>query len=257
MARTPTSPACPPALAEALERRTLALFIGADLPQAVTGLPSRADLARALAHRHELAETLSLAEVAQRVGHRYEFTSFLRDELDTTGQSPQPCHRRIVELVQAYQVETLITTAYDNLLQRAFQEAGVGLNHLVRGSDVGFSRRGRPTLIRLYGDAQQVDTLVVTADDHYGLWRDRDKENLLSEVRAALLKNVVLLLGYNLADPDCHLLWREVLDRAGRFAVGAYAVWPGLPAADVQMWRDRGITILDADPLGILGEPAA
>ena len=32
-----------PELAEALQHRTLALFTGADLPRAVTGLPSRAD----------------------------------------------------------------------------------------------------------------------------------------------------------------------------------------------------------------------
>jgi len=118
---------------------------------------------------------------------------------------------------------------------------------------VSFINPDRPTLIKLYGDAQQPDTLVVTADDHYGLWRDRDKEDLLDEVRAVLRKQTILFLGYNLVDPDFNLLWREVLDRAGRFARTAYALWPGLPEADVRMWRDRGIVILDVDPLGILG----
>jgi hypothetical protein len=249
-----------PELNEALTRRNLALFIGADLPRKITGLPSRADLARELARRKGRARSrvdtsLSLAEVAQRVargGNRWDFTAFIRDQLDTTGKSPQPFHRRIVEMVQEHEIKTLITTAYDNLLELAFQEVGIPINRVVRGSDVSFIAHDRPTLIKLYGDIQQPNTLVVTEDDHYDLWRDRDKEDLLHEVRTVLRRQTVLFLGYNLADPDVNLLWREVLDRAGRFNRTAYAVWPGLPEGEVRMWRDRGILILDEDPLGVL-----
>jgi hypothetical protein len=260
-----------PQLAEALHGRTLALFIGADLPRQVTGLPSRADLARELAHRKggalaRVDESLSLAEVAQRVsqaGKRWEFTAFIRDALDTAGRPPQPFHRRIVELANAHRIETIITTVYDNLLELAFQEAGVGINRVVRGSDVSFVNPDRPTLIKLYGDAQQPDTLVVTDRDHSDLLRDRDREPLLDEVRRALRLNSVLFLGYNLADPDFRFLFDQIAE--SRFARTAYAVWPGgstelaevLPEADVPMWRDRGIVILDTDPLGILGEIAA
>lgn len=246
-----------PQLTEALQRRTLALFLGADLPCEVTGLPSRADLARELALRHGLDETLSLAEVAQRVargGERFSFTGFLRNELDTTGKTPQPLHRNLVELVTAHRIEALITTTYDNLLELAFQQAGAGLNRIVQDSDVHFVNPDRPTLIKLYGDAQQPNTLLVTEDDHYDLWRDRDKEEVLHLVRTVLSRNTVLFLGYNLADPDFHLLWREVLHRTGRFARIAYAIWPDLPETEARMWRDRRIEILDADPLGILDE---
>jgi hypothetical protein len=251
-----------PQLAEALHGRTLALFIGADLPRQVTGLPSRADLARELAHRKggalaRVDESLSLAEVAQRVsqaGKRWEFTAFIRDALDTAGRPPQPFHRRIVELANAHRIETIITTVYDNLLELAFQEAGAGINRVVRGSDVSFVNPDRPTLIKLYGDAQQPDTLVVTDRDHSDLLRDRDREPLLDEVRRALRLNSVLFLGYNLADPDFRFLFDQIAE--SRFARIAYAVWPGLPEADVRMWRDRGIVILDTDPFGILGKHA-
>ncbi len=251
-------------LLEQLNRGQLSLFIGADLPTEITGLPSRTDLARDLACRHDHVGQngilpLSLAQAAQRItrgGNRWEFTAFVRDALDTSGKPPQPFHRRIAELVQTHQIKTLITTAYDNLLELAFQEANVLINRVVRGSDVSFIDPDRPTLIKLYGDAQQPDTLVVTEDDHYGLWRDRDKEDVLDEVRNVLRKQTVLFLGYNLSDPDFNLLWREVLDRAGRFARTAYAVWPVLSEADAQVWRDRGITILETDSLGILGESA-
>ena len=59
-------------------------------------------------------------------------------------------------------------------------------------------------------------------------------------------------MGYNLADPDFRFLFDEFAQN--RFARTAYAVWPGLPEDDVQMWRDRGIVILDQDPFGTQGD---
>jgi hypothetical protein len=56
-----------PQLIEALQRGNLALFIGADLPHEVTGLPSRADLAAGLAGRLGISgPPLPLPEVAAR-----------------------------------------------------------------------------------------------------------------------------------------------------------------------------------------------
>jgi hypothetical protein len=245
------------ALSESLRRNTLALFIGADLPGHVTGLPSRSDLARELARRQGLDETLPLAEVAQRVsqaGNRWAFTDFVRQALDTSGSSPGPFHQRVVALVQEHQIETVITTAYDSALELAFQEARVGINRVVRGNDVSFINPDRPTLIKLYGDVGQPDSLVVTDRDHSGLLRDRDKEPILEEVRRAFRRNTMLFLGYDLTDPDFRFLFDGVAE--SRFARTAYAVWPGLTEADVRMWRDRGIVILADHPLDFLEQLA-
>lgn len=240
-------------LTDALQRNSLALFIGSDLPAQITGLPARSDLTHQLARRFGLDESLPLAEAAQRVGQagrRWEFTDFIRNALDTTGQAPQPFHERVVALVSEHHIRTLITTAYDNQLELAFQRAGVGVNRVVRASDLSFINPDRPTLFKLYGDVQQPDTLVVTDRDHLELLRDRDKEALVDEVRRALRYNTMLLIGYDLADPDFRFLFDQVAE--SRFARTAYAVWPGLPESEVRMWRDRGIVILDEDPLGML-----
>lgn len=243
-------------LLEAVDHGALTLFLGADLPQTITGLPSRVDLARGLAQRHGLDVNLSLAQVAQRVGragNRFDFTDYLRRELDTAGKSVPAYYRGLATFAKEHSLPAIVTTAYDDLLERALRDAGVPFDRLVRGSDVAFARPDRLALIKLYGDVQMPDTLVVTEDDHYGLWRDREKENLLDEVRNLLKKQTILFLGYNLSDPDFNLLWREVLDKMGRFARTAYAVWPDLPEGEVQMWRDRMIQVLDADPWGLVG----
>ncbi len=249
-----------PHLTQALAEHSLTLFLGADLPQPVTGLPSRADLARGLAQRHNVAQAASLpslAQVAQRVsraGNRFDFTDYLRRELDTAGKPVPAFYRNLAAFAKEHALPAIVATAYDDSLERALRDAGVPFDRIVRGSDVAFARPDRLALIKLYGDVQMPDTLVVTEDDHYGLWRDRDKEALLDEVRSLLKKQTVLFLGYNLSDPDFNLLWREVLDKMGRFARTAYAVWSGLPEGEVQMWRDRMIQVLDADPWGLVEE---
>ena len=137
-------------LLDHLIHQRLTLFLGADLPQALTGLPSRADLAHGLARRGGLGEDLSLAAVAQRVmqgGNRWEFTDYLGRQLDTLGKQPQRLHQFVAQL----SFQMIITTAYDNLLELAFQQAGARINRLVRDSDIAFADPRRRTLPgRLY-----------------------------------------------------------------------------------------------------------
>jgi hypothetical protein len=119
---------------------------------------------------------------------------------------------------------------------------------------VAFADPRRSTLIKLYGDVLQRDMLVVTEDDQYALWRNRDKEDLLNEVRSALSKTVVLFLGYSLADPDFNVLWRETLDRMGRFAAGAYVISADAPADVRAVWEGRQVRSIVGDTLTLLGQ---
>jgi SIR2-like protein len=244
------------AIKEQLAGAHLVLFLGADLPAALTGLPSRADLAAGLAQRHQLPAGLSLAATAQHVmqnGNRFVFTDYLIRQLDTLGKPPLRIHQLIVRLP----APIIITTAYDNLLELAFAQAGEPINRIVRDSDLAFADPHRRTLIKLYGDIQQRDTLVVAEDDHFGLWRSHEKESLLDEVRRAMRGNAILFLGYNLADPDFHLLWRDVLDRMGRFALGAYAAGPGIALDEQRIWAERQVRVIDMEPLALLEQLAA
>jgi hypothetical protein len=240
-----------PELEDALNNHTLALFLGADLLREVTGLPSRADLARDMARRYHLDESLSLAEVAQRVsqaGNRFEFTDFIRIALDTSGKLPATFHQGIVKLVKDYDIRTIITTANDRLLEKAFEQAGVGFNRVVCDEEITLTRTHPLTLIKLYGDVQNVGTLTVTERDHSQLLHDPKKKPIVDEVRQTFTRNTILFYGYNLSDPDFMFLFDQIAEN--RFARLAYAVWPGMSETDKQMWRDRGIVILEKDPLG-------
>jgi hypothetical protein len=60
------------------------------------------------------------------------------------------------------------TWATQQAIEWLDEQAGLPINRAVRGSDIAFADPRRPTLIKLYGDLQQRDSLVVTEDDHYG-----------------------------------------------------------------------------------------
>lgn len=240
-------------LTEALQAGTLLLFIGDNLPRSLTGLPTRKELAQELAQRYQIDDAVSLADVAQQVEHiggRFACINFLRQTIDNHRQTNTTFTKQIASIVQRYALRTVVTNTIADVLTSAFQQAGVGFLSVVRDDDVAFISPQMPTLIKLYGDLQQPDSLVITDNDHYALLRDPNKQQLLDTVRQAFNLNTVLFLGYDLSDPDFRFLFDHVANR--RFARTAYAVGPNLALADQERWRHQGINILGQDPAVVL-----
>jgi hypothetical protein len=175
----------------------------------------------------------------------------LQDTLPYRLQAIPAFYHNIATLVHQFRLETIITTAYDGVLTQALEQVEPRLSMVVRSGDERFTNPDAPTLIKLYGDLQQKDTLIITASDHAGLFRDRQKEPLLDEVRYAFRRNTVLFLGYNLSDPDFRSLLNEITEDS-RNRRPIFALWSGLPEREVRLWEGRGITILNADPIPTL-----
>lgn len=239
-----------------LQRQRLALFIGADLPAAVTGLPSRRDLASELAAREGLSQVDGLPAVAQQVmshSNRWVFTDFLQEALETVGKAPQPIHQAVVALVNTFGIETLITTAYDDLLEQAFRQNGIGLDVVISDEQLGFVRSDRPTLIKFHGDIRQATSLTVTEQDQNALIRGRVKRDIVDEVEHTIRRNSLLFLGFDLSDLSVAAWFDEVA--GGRFQRTSYAIWSGLSARQVESYRgNRGLIVLDVDPVSLLAE---
>lgn len=231
------------ALLDEAGRGRLALFIGADLPQPLTGLPSQSDLAAELAERYGVdVEATGLFAVAQRLGRhrRRDVLQFLMDRLLYTDVSPGWLDMTLVR----WPASIWVTTRYDELLQKAFEEADRPVHVVVTDLDASLRRPERATLVKLYGDLRQPPTLTVSEDDLYDL--ASQKRGVLALVEQALSANTALFLGYDLDRPDFLSLWREVLRRLGAYAPLAYAV-PARPmdAQARQIWRERQIEVLD------------
>lgn len=241
-------------LSEALRRRTLALFLGADLPRTVTGVPSRADVVRALAKRYGFSPHLPLADCIEQaiaVDGRSTVLHRLRSLLYTSNVSLHLYHIRLASFIQKHYVEMVITTAYDTMLERALQQSNTVFVRVVRGRDVPFIRPSRPSVIKLYGEAHQPETLVVTRDDRQALFNDDTKTTFLTEVRRTLQRSTTLFIGYNLNQAeDFPFLFNDIAQMT--FERTAYMICPSMAGSDLQPWREKNISVLNTDPFGIL-----
>lgn len=239
-------------ISDEIQRGRLVLFIGADLPQPVIGLPSCQDLARELAAHYGLSPTEAwpaFCTLVQQAGRarRRDVVQFLMERLETSGRAPQPFDLLLARLP----VNLFITTRYDDLLEKAFQTTQRPVQVVVTDLDASLRRADRATLIKLYGDLRQPHTLTLTEDDLYDL--AAQKRGILDLVQQALSNGTTLFLGYELNSPDFLTLWREGLRRLREYAPLAYAaISETMTAADRQLWRDRNIEVLDDPPLAVV-----
>ncbi len=238
-----------------INRGRIALFIGADLTESMSGLPSRQDLADMLAQQEGIAPGQRLEVVAQQVmshGNRYRFTDFLLRTLDPVNARPGPFYQKLALLIKAIRPELVITTAYHRLLEIALRTVGDVPTHIVpQDIALQFADPERLTVFQLYGGIQQLETLIVTEQDHNALLRGRVKPEMVDEVRRIFRRNTILFMGYDLSDSTVGALFDEVA--GGRFQIPSYALWSGLTEPAMESFRsNRGLSIWDTDPVKFL-----
>jgi hypothetical protein len=245
-----------PQLVEALQRGRLALFVGADLPQAATGLPSRAGLAARLAERLGLADP---APPWPEIAARYEASaglnaliSWLRDQLETAGRGSGPVHRLLAQL----SATTYLTAAYDTRLYEALREAGRRPNlPVVDASSLGLLDAGRPTVVHLFGTYDRPGSLVLTAA-HLRQMPQTKAQILAGLVHPTLANQSVLILGQDLRDAYFRTFYSTALFQAGTIRPLAYAAWPGLEEWETQTWLAEEVRVVDRSAMELLGELA-
>ena len=230
----------------------LALMIGADLPSTVSGLLSTQELATGLAQYSETSGSDSLARIAEvsKKSHQpWKYINYLR-LVYPKQPTPGEVHRTIAALPITY----LMTSAYDNLLGLALKEAHLTCNLLIQDHDAWRPSRDRD-LIKLCGDLDRVETLVVAASDYTELITDKHRTDILKRVREWLTDKTVLLIG---CDPTPasdfeNYVYLTVLQHLGGFQTKGYLVWPqAVNDSDRQRWSERRVAILPQDPLELL-----
>jgi hypothetical protein len=242
------------ALASNLASKSLVLVLGGDLSQTVTGIPSRAELARGLVKALGLDSSLNehgFTAIVQQVDplRRAELVAWLSESLAPRGPLMN-FYRRLATLIRMHGIRTVLTLAYDDRLESALREIGMMLNRLGPGSYGATGNLDQLMLLKLNGEISTQASLVLTTQDRAVWMQDREYEPLVEKMRRAVQRNTLLFLGCDPEGGDFRFLLEEVA--GGRFARTAYAIWPGLTEMDVQMWKSRGVWMLETDPWGLL-----
>lgn len=208
----------PKIVTDALEQGELLLFVGSgiSLPyRDKQGLPGGYQFATLIADRlleRRLRDGESLMQAAQEAtwqdnGSRQRLEAILTAAFANPNVLPLPTHQALAAINV-----TVITTNYDNLIERAFQAFGKRVSLIWRDEHLPGS--SEPTLIKVHGTVDDPSSCVITEDDYYR-WLDREPE-LRDLVKALLLTKTVCFVGYSLADPN----FRAIL-RILRFKFGA------------------------------------
>lgn len=212
----------------------VAAFVGAGM-SAGAGLPGWYQMINELSQRvgYELppsqyVSSETLIDAAQYYVNKegmHSLIAFLKDRLDTTTRSPTAAHRALARLP----ISTVFTANYDDLLERAYREAGKRVQLIVGDKSLPFQRQdsGYVNLVKLYGDLDQPETIVLTRQQYEPFFLQRTQMIKLLETELARLD--FLYLGWSHTDPHFNLVFGEMLSRFGQFMHTGYAVMFNVP----------------------------
>jgi hypothetical protein len=224
---TPTGPYSD--LQRSLATGNVCAFVGAGLSVGA-GLPGWYDLSVELAARisydlppRKYATGDALIDAAQTYVNRqglHALISHLKDRLDTTGKQTTAAHRALARLP----ISLVFTANFDDLLERAFRDAGKRVEVVAKDSSIPFMRRGPDTvnIIKLYGDLDQPDTIVLARQQYESYFLQRPQMVKLLETELA--RSDTLYLGWSGSDPYFKLVFGELLSHFGPMMHPGYAV---------------------------------
>jgi hypothetical protein len=241
----------PRELVEQFSRGDGAVFVGAGLSIGA-GLPGWPGLirplARAVGARWPADETdlttvhlLSAAQHYENQRGRHALIQHLRDTLDTVGVQPTPVHRLLASLP----ARVIFTTNYDDLVERALQDAGRSLHVVVSEPELSFWSQERVQVVKLCGDLARPESIVVTQRDFSTYFATHPR--LAERLRTTLESKTALFLGYSLRDPFFNQIWDHIGLDFGSLRKWGVAVLFDVHPLEADDLRGRGIHVVGLD----------
>jgi SIR2-like protein len=224
-------------------------FVGAGLSVGA-GLPDWYNLISELAQnvKYELPPPKwitgdMLIDAAQYYINRqglHSLVMFLKDRLDTTNNKPTAAHQALARLP----ISLVFTANYDDLLERAYKEAGKRVQVVVNDRAIPFMRRDPDVvnIIKLYGDLDQPETIVLARHQFEAFFLQRPQ--MIKLLETELGRSTMLYLGWSHSDPHFNLVFGELLVRFGQFMRAGYAVMFDISEAQQRELERKQIRIV-------------
>lgn len=234
-----------PELEEALAAGRGVLFVGAGLSRGA-GLPDWEGLIGRLAAALGLpsgtrADYLDLAQwFRERFGND-KLAEILRETFGGPAL-PTLAHYLLLSLP----VRHVITTNYDSLLEVALAAMNRPPLKVVRQEDVSRTGRGGVSLVKLHGDVERAEEIVLSRDDYDEFFHRRPAMALLLE--GLLLNQTFFFVGYGLRDPNFRQIYSRIARMLPRSRRPAFATTFDAGGAEgehlVRQWRNKELHLL-------------
>jgi hypothetical protein len=230
----------PSELIDEILKENCVLFLGAGIPLEA-GMPSSEELVRTLDYDPDKIPLTIAAQLFESKKGRSELYDRIKEKFEEAANFAKPERASYPFITSISQLNSLIvTTNYDKLLEKALEKK-TPLT-ISRGADLPLMI-GRPhVIVKLHGDIDQPDTLIITQGDYARLAARLHEPGGFGSFLATLLATRrVIFVGFSMADEDFRLV-REfiatrMIDDIGRSTLKpAYAVLP---------WEEEEIRVLE------------
>ncbi|MGC1121410.1 MAG: SIR2 family protein, partial [Candidatus Methanofastidiosia archaeon] len=229
----------PPELRESLKKRECVLFAGAGLSK---GLPQWKELVEPLAE--ELG--ISPGTDPRKIASYYEVEKgrkALEDKIVLTLREEVPLtetHHLLADLP----LKAIITTNYDNLLERALSQRDY--IKIVDGREAPLAGQDQIPLIKMHGDLETPSTIVITQKDY-----DDYPENhraLIQYVMGFLISCNFFFVGYSLNDQSFHIMYAQARSLFEKSMRKSFAIFRNPPPLEVKrLEKESNITVIPVE----------
>lgn len=166
----------------------------------------------------------------------------LRDLLLVSSSQPGATHIAFCQIP----FTIVCTTNFDSLLEKGYEVAKRHYHVVVNEKDLSVHPPEDATiLLKLHGDLNQPDSLVVTEDDYDDFLTK--KPMTITVLTNHLVRNTPLFIGYSARDYDFRLVWRLVKKQLEKLTRSAYVITAGAKDDDIKRFKRRNIQVINLD----------
>lgn len=229
---------------EARHDGQLVIFVGAGA-SICSGMPTWGQAIKEISsHLGICDESLDFLRIPQyyfNARGKKEYTQLMR-KVFRHGDflSKHEIHDKIIE----FNTHTIITTNYDNLIEKAAEDNSEVICVVSKDADLPY-RKGEKELIKIHGDFEN-DNFVLKEDDY--LSYSRNFRLIENYVKSIIGTKVILFLGYSFSDPDIKQIFSWAKDILNGDFQRAYLIESGkeYDANEADYYKNFGINVLYA-----------
>lgn len=206
---------------EAMKNNQLALFVGAGV-SINSGMPSWQNAVKTIGKRlgiERVANTdfLKIPQYYYNANGKQAYNSLMQEIFKYRVELPiSSIHKKLLK----FNAQTIITTNYDKLIERASEEKGEIRHVICQDSDIPYIKNNKQ-LIKMHGDFDH-DNFVLKEDDYLNY--SSNFKLIENYVRSIIGSKVILFVGYSFNDPDLKQIFSWVKNILGKDMRKAYLI---------------------------------
>lgn len=188
---------------------------------------------------HDEPDALKIADYFEAKYGRKALVDAVMDAVRDHDHLPGPVHRRLVEL----NFKEIITTNFDTLIERAFEEQHISPQVVASGADL-VRRRRPPRVIKMNGCFRISPSQIVISGNDF-LAYSSSHQLIEAFVTRCFVEGQVLFVGFSLEDPSFRAINENVLRTLGEDCPQAYSIQFGATKPQINHWYNRKVQIID------------